>query len=307
MSKSDKKGVQASAVALTVGPRFRDLAGMRVNRVWPTPQRRLIGPFIFYDHMLSHQFPPGQGLDVPPHPHIGLATVTYLFSGEIMHRDSLGTRQLIRPGDLNWMIAGSGITHSERSSDADRAVQSVVHGTQAWVALSRSRESCDAGFIHVAAGDVPERQFGAVRLRMLAGSGFGLHSPLPGDTPLHYAEAHFGAGGAVDLKVDLGQRAIYIIDGELRCNAQTLNSGTLYVFADGEPIRLEAQRAAHAMLLGGHALPEDRHVWWNFVASTSAQIEAAKERWANNEFPNVPGDSQRMPMPFTARSDGVRR
>ena len=243
MSKSGEKGMQNSVVALTLGPRFRDLAGMRVNRVWPTPQRRLIGPFVFYDHMLPHVLAPGQGLDVPPHPHIGLATVTYLFSGEIMHRDSLGTRQLIRPGDLNWMIAGSGITHSERSSDADRAAQSVVHGTQAWVALSRSRESCDAAFIHVAAGDLPERMLGAVRLRMLAGSGFGLHSPLSSDTPLHYAEAHFGAGGAVDLDLELGQRAVYIVDGELCCKAETLRAGALYVFADDEPIRLEANRA----------------------------------------------------------------
>lgn len=282
---------------LTVGPRYRDLVGFQINRVWPTARRRLIGPFIFYDHMLSRELAPGEGLDVPPHPHIGLATVTYLFAGELMHRDSLGTQQLICPGDLNWMIAGNGITHSERTSDADRGRHSVLHGTQAWVALPRDYENCEPDFVHVSAADIPERNHDGVQLRMLAGSGFGLTSPLPTNWQLHYAQAHCDAGSALDLGVELGQRAVYIVAGELRCSGEVLPSGRLCVFADGVPVRLDAARDSHLMLLGGLPLPEDRHVWWNFVASTQEQIEAARQRWAGDDFPDVPEDSGRMPMP----------
>jgi hypothetical protein len=284
-------------VELAVGPRYRDLVGFRINRVWPTARRRLIGPFVFYDHMLVRELPPGQGLDVPPHPHIGLATVTYLFTGELTHRDSLGTAQRIRPGDLNWMIAGSGITHSERTSAAERARQTVLHGTQAWVALPCDVEQCAPEFLHVAATDIPERRDGGVRLRMLAGSGFGLTAPVSGESPLHYAEAHIDAGHVLELQPELGQRAAYIVDGALRCCEDRLAALRLFVFADGTPIRLEAERDTHVMLLGGAPLPEDRHVWWNFVASTREQIETAKQRWANGEFPTVPGDAGRMPMP----------
>jgi redox-sensitive bicupin YhaK (pirin superfamily) len=294
---NDENDPGMKSVALTVGPRYRDLAGFRINRVWPTARRRLIGPFIFYDHMLSTELPPGHGLDVPPHPHIGLATVTYLFAGELVHRDSLGTQQLIRPGDLNWMIAGNGITHSERTSDADRRRHTVLHGTQAWVALPRKDEQCDPDFMHVPAADIPERQLDGVRLRMLAGSGFGMTSPLPTSSPLHYAQAHCSGGSALDLGIELGQRAAFVVAGELRCNGATLQPGRLFVFADATAIRLEAQCDSHVMLLGGTALSEDRHVWWNFVASSAAQIDAAKQRWAADDFPPVPGDSERMPMP----------
>jgi len=286
-----------SAVELTVSPRYRDLAGFRVNRVWPTARRRLIGPFVFYDHMLPRELEPDVGLDVPPHPHIGLATVTYLFDGEIMHRDSLGTQQIIRPGDLNWMIAGHGITHSERSSDADRARQSALHGTQAWVALPREAEDCDPDFIHVAAQDLPEQQTNGVRLRLLAGSGFGMESPMSTSSPLHYAEAHCAPGGRLTLGIELGQRAAYVVAGTLRCDDVTLESGTLYVFTDGSAVRLEAETDTHVMLFGGAPLPEARNVWWNFVASEEADIEAAKRRWAAGDFPSVPGDAGQMRMP----------
>jgi redox-sensitive bicupin YhaK (pirin superfamily) len=297
LSKDSGNEASDSVIALTVGPRYRDLVGFQINRVWPSARRRLVGPFIFYDHMMARALAPGQGLDVPPHPHIGLATVTYLFSGEIMHRDSLGTEQVIRPGDLNWMVAGHGITHSERSSDADRAGQSVLHGTQAWVALPVEREAAAPEFIHVGADDLPERTTDGVRLRMIAGSGFDLNSPLPGDTPLHYAEARFSAGSALDLDVALGQRAAYVVSGELCCGNERLEAGQLFVFVDDVPVRLRADAQAHVMLFGGAALPEDRLVWWNFVASTEAQIEAARRRWADRKFPPVPNDSGHMPMP----------
>jgi redox-sensitive bicupin YhaK (pirin superfamily) len=297
LTENDEKRANDSAVELAIGPRYRDLVGFRINRVWPTARRRLIGPFIFYDHMTARELPPGEGLDVPPHPHIGLATVTYLFSGEIMHRDSLGTEQVIRPGDLNWMIAGEGITHSERTSDAYREARSVLHGTQAWVALPLARESGPADFIHVGANELPERIIDGVRVRLIAGSGFAMTSPLKGDTPLHYAEAHFSAGGALELDRALGQRAAYIVSGELRCDGVRLDQGRLFVFNDLAAVRLTAAADAHVMLLGGAPLPEGRLVWWNFVASTQQQIDAARQRWADGAFPSVPGDSGHMDMP----------
>jgi len=286
-----------SPVELQVGPRHRDLVGFRINRVWPTARRRLIGPFIFYDHMLHRELPPGEGLDVPPHPHIGLATVTYLFSGSLTHRDSLGTQRDISPGDLNWMIAGRGITHSERTSNAERAVHSVLHGTQAWVALPRQIEDCPADFVHIAAEQLPETETGGVRIRMLAGSGFGLRSPLPVHSPMHYAEAKSTHKSSLELPVELGQRGAYIVEGDLECGGQRFEAGQLLVFADGSEVRLGLSSRAHLMLFGGEPLTEDRFIWWNFVASTAEAIEAAKEKWARGEFPDVPGDSGAMRMP----------
>jgi redox-sensitive bicupin YhaK (pirin superfamily) len=286
-----------TGVELKVGPRLRDLVGFRINRVWPTARRRLVGPFIFYDHMLRCELSPGRGLDVPPHPHIGIATVTYLFEGALVHRDSLGTEQEILPGDLNWMVAGRGITHSERSSEAERARSSVLHGTQAWVALPREHEGCAPEFTHVAAADIPEHESNGVRLRMLVGSGFGLDSPLQANTPMHYAEARMEAGSTLSLTADLGQRAAYIVSGDISCADNTYQAGRLLVFSDTMDIALTALTQSHLMLLGGSRLSEDRHIWWNFVATTGAAIEAARRRWAAGEFPAVPGDAGRMEMP----------
>jgi len=284
-------------VELTVGPRYRDLVGFGINRVWPTARRRLIGPFVFYDHMLRCELPPGKGLDVPPHPHIGIATVTWLFEGALVHRDSLGTVQEIRPGELNWMVAGSGITHSERSSQAERESSSVLHGTQAWVALPRAQEQCLPEFTHIAAADIPEREADGVRLRMLAGSGFGLQSPLQQASAMHYAEAVCESGSMLRLSRQLGQRAAYIVTGAVSCADIVYEAGQLLVFSDASDIQLHARAPSRVMLLGGERLAEDRQIWWNFVATTTAAIEAARQRWAGGEFPQVPGDSGHMEMP----------
>lgn len=287
-----------TVVAQAVGPRYRDLVGFRINRVWPTARRRLVGPFVFYDHMLERALPPGEGLDVPPHPHIGLATVTWLFEGELMHRDSIGTAQLIRPGEVNWMIAGRGITHSERSSDHARGSESVLHGTQAWVALPRAREACEPDFLHLRAERVPHGTVGGVSLRLIAGRGFGMASPVPADSPLHYAEARFAPGSALVLPTALGQRAAYVVSGTIGSGGERLQQGTLYVFADDATVRLEAPDGeALVMLFGGEPLGEDRLVWWNFVATTQQQIDAARQRWADRQFAPVPGDAGSMPMP----------
>ena len=284
-------------VDLTVGPRYRELVGFRINRVWPTRRRRLVGPFIFYDHMLRCELQPGKGLDVPPHPHIGIATVTYLFEGALVHRDSLGTVQEIRPGDVNWMIAGSGITHSERSTEAERDRASVLHGTQAWVALPRERESCPPDFRHIAAADIPQRETGGVRLRLLAGTGFGLQSPLHQASAMHYAEAACARGSTLNLPRALGQRAAYIVTGAVSCAGRSYDAGQLLVFSDAADLELQALIPSRLMLLGGERFAEDRHIWWNFVATTTEAIDAARRRWAEREFPEVPGESGRMEMP----------
>ena len=284
-------------VVLSVGPRYRDLLGFRINRAWPTARRRLIGPFVFFDHMLCCELPPGRGLDVPPHPHIGLATLTCLFEGELMHRDSMAITQIIRPGELNWMIAGRGVTHSERSSDSARAQQSRLHGTQIWVALPREIEQCEPAFRHVTADELPERQMGLCRVRLLAGNAFGMRAPVPFDVSLHYADVHNDPGALLELAPDLGQRAVYVLAGGLRCAGQFYEPGQLLVFADDVTVHLEAPVAAHWILLGGPKLAEDREVWWNFVATSPETIDAARRRWADEQFPAVPDESGAMKMP----------
>jgi hypothetical protein len=284
-------------VELVVGPRLRPLEGFTVNRVWPTPRRRLIGPFVFLDHLLAAGLPAGQGFDVPPHPHIGLATVTWLFEGELMHADSLGIRQAIRPGELNWMTAGRGIAHSERSTDAERARASRIHGTQAWVALPEAAEIGEPAFEHVATGDLPALDLDGARLTLIAGEAYGARSPVRTASPLFYVEARLAPGAALAFPPELGERGIYVVDGEIGIDGELFGAGRLLTLANGRACSIRADVAATLMLLGGEPLPGDRAIWWNFVASDPARIEAAKRDWAADRFPRVPGDDERMPVP----------
>lgn len=286
-----------TVVDLVVGPRLRPLEGFTVNRVWPTPRRRLIGPFIFLDHMQAAELPPGAGFDVPPHPHIGLATVTWLFEGELMHADSLGIRQPIRPGELNWMMAGRGITHSERSTDAERERASRIHGIQSWVALPGERESDEPAFRHVAARDLPVIDTDAGRLRLIAGSAFGAESPVTTQSPLFYVEANLNAGSAFDLDPDLGERGIYIASGHIGIDGFDYPAGRLLALDPSRECRIRVHEASTLMLLGGAPLDGPREIWWNFVSSDPARIEAAKADWQQRRFPPVPGDDGRMPLP----------
>jgi redox-sensitive bicupin YhaK (pirin superfamily) len=285
------------AVELVVGPRLRPLEGVTVNRVWPTARRRLIGPFIFLDHMQPVELPAGVGLDVPPHPHIGLATVTYLFAGELMHRDSLGIVQPIRPGELNWMTAGRGIAHSERSTDRDRARPSRIHGVQAWVALPRASERDEPRFEHLGGGDLPHFTVGDAELTLIAGAAYSRTAPVTTDSPLFYVEARFRSGGLLEVPAELGERGIFIVEGAIAIDGTVHDAGRLLVLAAGRPCRIEARAAAHLMLLGGQALDGERLIWWNFVASEAALIEAAKSDWAAGRFPAVPGETGRMSLP----------
>ncbi len=284
-------------VELVVGPRLRPLEGVTVNRVWPTARRRLIGPFIFLDHLQPVELPAGRGLDVPPHPHIGLATVTYLFAGELMHRDSLGIVQPIRPGELNWMTAGRGIAHSERSPDGERARASRIHAVQAWVALPRASERDEPRFEHVGRNALPRFTVGAADLTLIAGTAWGRTAPVSTASPLFYVEARLAAGVALEIPADLGQRGVFIVEGEIAIDGNSHAAGRLLVLRDSQPCRIEANAAAHLMLLGGAPLGGERFIWWNFVASDAASIEAAKVEWAESRFPAVPGETERMSLP----------
>jgi len=286
-----------TVVDLVVGPRLRSLEGLTVNRVWPIPARRLIGPFVFLDHLQPAALGPGTGLDVPPHPHIGLATVTWLFEGELLHADSTGVRQTIRPGALNWMTAGRGVTHSERTPAAERARASRIHGVQAWVALPTADESGEPRFEHVASADLPQLAIGDARLRLIAGRAFGAAAPVATASPLFYLEARLPAATEFELPAELGQRGIYVVGGSVEIDGRTYPAGRLLVLGDGGRCLLRAREPATLMLLGGQPLDGERHIWWNFVASDPARIEAARADWGAGRFPAVPGDTGYMPLP----------
>jgi hypothetical protein len=286
-----------TVVDLVVGPRLRPLEGVTVNRVWPTPRRRLIGPFIFLDHLQCVDLPAGVGLDVPPHPHIGLATVTWLFAGELMHADSLGVRQPIRPGELNWMTAGRGITHSERTTDEDRARASRLHGVQAWVALPGEAESSDPTFEHVDATNLPLIEQDGVRLRLIAGRAYGQQSPVQTLSALFYLEATLDAGSTIDLPPEMGERGIYVVSGQISIDGFDYEAGRMLVLNRDRACRIHGQAQTTLMLLGGEPLAGDRSIWWNFVASDQALIDAARSDWAAGRFPKVPGDDDYMPLP----------
>jgi redox-sensitive bicupin YhaK (pirin superfamily) len=288
---------ETGPVELVIEPRERDLGAFSVRRLLPVARRRMVGPFIFFDHMGPAELAPGKGLDVRPHPHIGLATVTYLFEGEIMHRDSLGFELPIRPGAVNWMTAGRGIVHSERSGDRERAAASRLHGIQSWVALPLEHEDEEPSFTHYDADRLPRLDVDGVRMRLIAGSAFGERSPVATFSELHYLDAEFPAGGALTLDAALGERACHIVSGAIEVAGERHEAGRMLVFRNGAAVALRAPVASRVMLFGGAALEGERHIWWNFVASSKDRLEAAKRAWKDGRFPKVPGDDEFIPLP----------
>jgi redox-sensitive bicupin YhaK (pirin superfamily) len=280
-----------------VEARQRDLGGFVVRRVLPAQGRQMVGPFIFFDHMGPTQFEPGHGIDVRPHPHIALATVTYLFSGSLEHRDSLGNVREIRPGDVNWMSAGHGIAHSERTPRAARAVGEKIHGIQSWVALPDGHEEGEPGFTHYPASVIPQRLLDGVALSVIAGDAFGLRSPVVTAWPTLYVHAQFSRGAELEMSEEHEERAVYVVQGELATGDARIVEGQLAALAPGQRIRLRAADGTRAMLLGGNRFPTPRYIWWNFVASSHERIQQAKERWAKREFPAVPGETEFIPLP----------
>jgi redox-sensitive bicupin YhaK (pirin superfamily) len=286
-------------VELDIDARTRDLGdGFTVRRLLPSAARRLVGPFIFVDHLGPVHLRPGGGLDVRPHPHINLATVTFLFEGEILHRDSLGSEQPIRPGAVNWMTAGRGIVHSERSPVAERKRGPRVHGMQLWVALPKAEEEVAPSFQHHPAVSIPSVERPGARLRVVAGSAYGATSPVAVLSPLFYVEAQLERGATLPLPDEHRGRAAYVVSGAISVDGKAHGEGTMLVFKEGVPARLQALDAARVMLLGGAPLDGERHIWWNFVSSSTERIERAKDDWRHGRFPKVPGDeTEFIPLP----------
>jgi len=281
-----------------IAQRRRDLGGFEVGRVLPAAAQRMVGPFVFFDHMGPVEFAreTARSADVRPHPHIGLATVTYLFDGEIMHRDSLGSEQPIRPGEVNWMTAGRGITHSERFERARRNGDRV-HGIQAWVGLPREHEECEPAFRHVDTSDLPTYQSGGLWARLVAGEAYGARAPFPVPSPLFYVHWSLTAGTRADLEARYPERAAYIAAGSVEVAGRRFDAGQLIVFAPGAAVVFTALTDAIVMLVGGEPIGE-RFIEWNFVSSSRARIEQAKADWKAGRMKlPVNDDTEFIPLP----------
>jgi redox-sensitive bicupin YhaK (pirin superfamily) len=284
-------------------PPLRDLGGgFKVRRALPSLQRRMIGPFVFFDQMGPTIFGADSGLDVRPHPHIGLATVTYLLEGEILHRDSLGSVQAIRPGEVNWMIAGRGIVHSERTAAQQRRSGSSLFGIQTWIALPRSEEERAPSFEHHAASALPTVEGDGKVLRLIAGRLYGARSPVAILSEMFYADVQLQAEAQLPLPTDQEERAVYLLRGHIDIEGESFEPGQLLVFRPRLPITLRARTAAQLLLLGGAALDGPRHLWWNFVSSSRERIEQAKADWREGRLGTVAGDAEFIPLPDDSRA-----
>lgn len=281
-------------IAATIPGRSRDLGGFSVARVLPFPGRRSLGPFVFFDEMGPADFPAGAGIDVRPHPHIGLATITWLFAGALGHADSLGTRIDIHPGAVNWMTAGRGIVHSERTPPAERAAGHHMHGIQAWVALPVADAECDPAFDHFPADVMPRHSADGVEAVVIAGSLWGLTSPVRFPHPIFYAEVRMQAGSQLALPAEWGERGVYLAAGAAQVDGEAVARGTLAVLGDGDA-ELVAAADSLLMLLGGAPYAEPRHLEWNFVSHDPARIARAVEDWRAGRFAMVPGDPEFIP------------
>mgnify|MGYP000501252143 CR=1 FL=1 len=292
-------------VERVIAPKEHDLGGFSVRRVLPSAGRRMVGPFIFFDHIGPAEFPPGKGVDVRPHPHIGLATLTWLFDGGLGHRDSLGFDIEIHPGALNWMTAGRGIVHSERTAPATRAAGHRLHGIQSWVALPEHHEETDPAFDHYPADAMPVIEQDGVRMILIAGSAFGETSPARVCSPIVYLQADLQDGARVTLPAEWGERAVYVVEGEAEIGGEVFAYRNMAVLADGADAEVTARGPARLMLLGGAPLGK-RTIWWNLVASDPAKIEAAKADWsaaiasgfpAEGRFTLPPDEGEHIPLP----------
>ena len=288
----------ADAIDLIIVPRSVDVGHFEVRRALPHAKRRMVGPFIFFDHFGPAEFRAGQGIDVRPHPHIGLATVTFLFDGEIMHRDSLGTAAAIRPGEVNWMSAGRGIVHSERTAPDHRKDGEPIHGLQCWVALPAAEEESGPSFSHHDSAALPLVSDAGKTVRVVTGNIFGASSPVPTLSETLFADVTLAAGVALPIDADTEERAVYLISGEVDIAGDKFTAGRLLVFRPGDRITVTAVSAARFVILGGAAMDGPRHIWWNFVSSRKERIEQAKADWKQARFDTVPGDDHEfIPLP----------
>ncbi|MEJ8570722.1 pirin family protein [Microbaculum marinum] len=294
------------AIETLIVPRAVDLGEMTVRRALPSTKRQMVGPFIFFDQMGPAEFLTDQGIDVRPHPHINLATLTYLFEGEILHRDSLGTEQAIQPGAVNWMRAGRGIVHSERTAEERKRNGQRLFGIQTWMALPSDQEEDDPAFLHHDEAALPTLEVDSVRARLIAGSAFGLTSPLVTGSETLYADVQLAAGARLPIDREYEERALYTISGTIEVAGDSFGPGQLLVLRPGEALVVTASTAARFMLFGGAPMEGPRYIWWNFVSSRPERIAAAKEEWARGRFDTVPGDEAEF-IPLPDRQDAPQR
>lgn len=286
------------AIETLIIPRAHDIGGLEVRRALPSARRRLVGPFIFFDRMGPAILRAGQALDVRPHPHIGLATVTYLFDGKIRHRDSLGTEMVIEPGDVNLMTAGRGIVHSERSPEELRGGPLSISGLQTWLALPEDKEEVAPLFENTSHEALPGIDGEEATGRVVIGSFSGLKAPVRTASDTLYVDIALKPGGRIEIPADTEERAIYLLEGEVEIAGDRFANNQLLVFREGDQIVVSSERGAHFMLFGGASLGSRRYIWWNFVSSSKERIEQAKEEWRTGRFDIVPGDAEeRIPLP----------
>lgn len=297
-------GDQVDAIETVIVPRARDLGGFEVRRALPSAQRQMVGPFIFFDQMGPAEFLTGEGIDVRAHPHIGLGTVTYLMKGRLHHRDSLGTDAWIEPGAVNWMLAGQGITHSERTDGDARKAPLSMFGLQTWLALPKDHEDDGAGFVHLGREKLPVLEGEGKEVRLILGHAWGQKIALEMPSEVFYADARLAPGAAIPLPDDHEDRGVYVLEGDVTCAGQTFEAGRMLVFRPGDRISVRAgDRGARLMLLGGATMDGPRHIWWNFVASSQERIDAAREAWRagdwmHGRFSLPPGDdAEHIPAP----------
>jgi redox-sensitive bicupin YhaK (pirin superfamily) len=300
----DRKNIDE--IEMLIIPRAVDLGEMEVRRALPSVKRQMVGPFIFFDQMGPAQFLTNQGIDVRPHPHINLATVTYLFEGQILHRDSLGTEKTIEPGAVNWMQAGRGIVHSERTSAERKRSGQRLFGIQTWMALPEEQEESDPAFIHHGADELPMVDSDGIRARLITGAAYGAHSPLQTASETLYADVHLAVGAQLPIEPSYEERALYTIAGEINVAGSAFAPSQLLVLRPGDQIVVQATANARFMLFGGAPMGGPRYIWWNFVSSRPERIEQAKEEWARGRFDTVPGDAEEF-IPLPARHEKPRR
>ena len=284
-------------IEMIIPYRNRSIGSMDVRRVLPYSKRRAVGPFVFVDDFGPVEIVSGTALDILPHPHIGLATVTYLFSGNMTHRDSLGSVQVIEPGEVNWMTAGSGIVHSERVSDAPNRAGDKLLGLQTWVALPENQEEIAPSFAHYEAARLPVIEAEGVRLKLILGASFGIQSPVATLANPLYAECRLQNKARLSIPAQIEERSVYLLSGALLIDRQRFAAGTMIIFSTGKEAIVEAEGEALFMLIGGERLEKPRFMWWNFVSSSQERIEAAKEDWREMRFAMIPGEHEFVPLP----------
>lgn len=294
---ADCEHKSCSGIKTVIRPKAKDIGGFEVRRALPSIEARTVGPFIFFDQMGPATFAPGTGIDVRPHPHIGLSTLTWLIEGEIMHRDSLGYTQPIRPGEVNWMTAGSGIVHSERTPDDVRSAGHSLLGLQVWMALPSDHQEADPSFQHYIADDIPVVELEGARVMIVAGDAWGASSPVSVYSRTLYADVRLDGGATLNVPPEHEERAIYVVAGSVQLGEEVFGEATMIVLREGETVPVHAPAGAHLALIGGDKLKHARKLWWNFAHTDIAMIDAAKERWTSGGFDMVAGDEEFIPLP----------